>query len=352
MSYDSKTPLVLLFLVVGFLYLAFIALGHHGGWLDTPLAFGKVVNRLVFDDKKPPSGILFVGDVMLARDVERKLKVVGLNYPFSQVGKLFERHFVFGNFEAVVPKIHRPTPDFNTRFSVKSENLDALVLAKFTHWSLANNHAYDFDNNGLDETIQQLNLRGFATFGHPNVVASSSITEVLVNKQKIAVIGINAVTKDPEIELLKSLIDSSKKQNDYVVAYVHWGDEYKLVHNMRQENLAHLMIDLGVDLVVGHHPHVVQDIELYNDRLIVYSLGNFLFDQYFSDDVQEGLTIKLLPSDNKLSISLMPVTSLDSKIQPRLLTDQEKEEFLKELAGRSSKNLYESIIKGEIELNF
>ena len=111
------------------------------------------------------------------------------------------------------------------------------------------------------------------------------------------------------------------------------------------------MIEAGADLIVGHHPHVVQDIELYQDRLIIYSLGNFLFDQYFSPEVQTGLTIVLKPEAKKMSISLNPVSSQETRVVPVLLTDREREVWLEQLAEKSTLELKEMIKMGEIELH-
>ena len=110
------------------------------------------------------------------------------------------------------------------------------------------------------------------------------------------------------------------------------------------------MIDAGADLIVGHHPHVVQDVELYQGRLIVYSLGNFLFDQYFSPEVQTGLAIIVRPEEKKLFISFNPVSSLETRIVPKLLSGEAKQRWLEELSKKSTLELRDMIKTGEIEL--
>jgi poly-gamma-glutamate synthesis protein (capsule biosynthesis protein) len=79
--------------------------------------------------------------------------------------------------------------------------------------------------------------------------------------------------------------------------YAHWGDEYEKKPNSGQREFAHRLVDAGADLVIGSHPHVVQTKELYNDKWIYYSLGNFVFDQYFNDSVRCGavVTVSLNP---------------------------------------------------------
>jgi len=352
MSLCAKSTTLLLILIISFFYLV-LTMGSKGAvLLGTPLAFGKVISGLIMGSDVFPSEMVFVGDVMLARDVERKLAVNGQDYPFVNVGELFSGRYVFGNFEAVIPKVHQPTPDFNTRFSVKTTNLDSLVKARFTHWSLANNHSYDFGEAGFLETINQLELRNFTTFGDPNNLASSSLTTLFVNDQVINVLALNTVTSSPAEEKLKQTIESAKSKSDYVFVYVHWGDEYQPVHNKNQQRLAHLMIDAGVDLIIGHHPHVVQDIELYKNKLIFYSLGNFIFDQYFSPEVQTGLVLNIRPENRKLHVNLIPVSSIESRIQPHLISGDELSMFLSTLAARSSGLLAEAINSGKLELVF
>lgn len=350
MFYDAKAVYPLLILMLFFVYTA-VNFNETGvSAYHTSQTLGKIINRLVFDKNQPFREVVFVGDVLLARDVERRLGAVGQQYPFSQIKDFFEGKFVVGNFEAVIPKIHQPTPDLNTRFSVKTDNLDSIVEAKFTHWSLANNHSNDFGSDGFHETVNQLELRRFSVFGISQGLSTTSFTQTIVNNKKIGLIAFNAVSNDPEIEGLLNMIKSADSEVDYLVVYPHWGDEYQVSHNLRQELLAHLMIDSGVDLIVGSHPHVVQDVELYKNRLIFYSLGNLLFDQYFSEEVQIGLMISLLPQNDKLIISLVPVSSFDNKIQPKILEGDGLKEFLIDLSKRSSAELKNSILSGKIEV--
>ena len=130
--------------------------------------------------------------------------------------------------------------------------------------------------------------------------------------------------------------------------YIHWGNEYKESSNWQQKELAHLMIDSGVDLIIGSHSHVVQEIEQYNDKLIFYSLGNFVFDQYFSPETQEGLAVGLELSSEKGNVYLFPTGSHRS--QPYLIDNTEKTKFLKDLSSKSSPELKEQITKGIIEI--
>lgn len=94
------------------------------------------------------------------------------------------------------------------------------------------------------------------------------------------------LASDPDFN---EIIQNAKTKSDVLIVSFHFGDEYKLIHNARQETLAHTAIDFGADMVIGHHPHVMEDIEEYKGKPIVYSLGNFIFDQYFSKDTMRGM---------------------------------------------------------------
>ncbi len=121
--------------------------------------------------------------------------------------------------------------------------------------------------------------------------------------------------------------------DEFLVAMVHGGDEYQLTSNKAQKAFYRGLIDDGVKLVIAHHPHVVQEAEKYKGSMIFYSLGNFIFDQYFSKETQEGLTIKATFAHGAVSYELIPVKSIRS--QPMLMTEKEKELFLKRFSALS-----------------
>jgi poly-gamma-glutamate synthesis protein (capsule biosynthesis protein) len=134
----------------------------------------------------------------------------------------------------------------------------------------------------------------------------------------------------------------------FIIVNIHWGDEYQKSSSSFQQNLAHKIIDAGADLIIGHHPHVVQDIGFYKGKLIFYSLGNFIFDQYFSKDTQQGLAVELEFFSDKAIYRLLPIQSHLS--QPFLMEEEIKSAFLKDLAQKSSHELKEEIENGKIEI--
>ncbi|HXK39418.1 MAG TPA: CapA family protein, partial [Candidatus Paceibacterota bacterium] len=102
-------------------------------------------------------------------------------------------------------------------------------------------------------------------------------------------------------------------ESAFVAVFTHWGNEYEATHSSAQETFAHLLIDSGADLVVGAHPHVVQDVEIYKGKHIYYSLGNFVFDQYWNDAVQTGLMVLVTLDDDRTAYQELSIKSVRSQ---------------------------------------
>ena len=92
--------------------------------------------------------------------------------------------------------------------------------------------------------------------------------------------------------------DKAEKNLDRIIVSIHWGEEYEIESNTPQKRIAHELADAGTDIIVGHHPHVAQETELYNGSLILYSLGNFVFDQGFSPETMRGLVARVTVSSD------------------------------------------------------
>ena len=234
------------------------------------------------------------------------------------------------------------------RFSTAESNIPALSKAGFTYMSQANNHAYDFAQIGFDNATAALEKNDIETFGHPSRVDKTSVEFITVDDSVIAIIAAHTLTQLPNYSELKEVFTYATARSDIQIVYVHWGDEYVPVHNKRQREAAERFIDAGADLIVGHHPHVVQDIELINGVPVFYSLGNYIFDQYDSVDTQEGLMLQLELTDAQPRISLLPHTSVGTLSQPRFMDPQNHAQFLKNLAQRSDPELKEFITRGYI----
>jgi len=281
--------------------------------------------------------IVFTGDIMLAREVERIMGVTNPRYPFRGVENLLSHaDVVVGNFEGSVPKEHIETPDFGFRFSVRNEFLQTLQDVGFDILSLANNHSFDFGEEGYMNTKERCIEISLACVGKSGSAESFSVTTLQSGNTTIGLFMLEVVTVFPETEDIVSVFAELVRQTDVQIVYVHWGTEYEKNHSASQEILAHTLIDAGADAIIGHHPHVVQDIEIYHDRPIFYSLGNFVFDQYFDQDVQEGLIVQLEIREQHLSYTLIPVSSINTPSQPQIMGIDQKEIFIADLLSRSS----------------
>lgn len=290
--------------------------------------------------------IAFVGDIMLARFVDTLARREGHQYPFSGVAPLLNETYVVGNFEGCVSEIRDATPG-TMRFPVHPVFVPVLVENGFTHLSLANNHAFDCGAAALEETRALFEGQGIAAFGHPTAIATSSVTEITTkNGTTISLIGLHTLYRPvttSDLEQSFALASTS----DVQIVFVHWGNEYELTHSEAQEQLAQRLVAFGADLIIGHHPHVVQDVDIIDGVPVFYSLGNFIFDQYFSLPVQQGL-LAVVTVEPTRSIRLVPVTSVGRRSSPRPMDDQERNDFLVALAARSHPALQAMIVEGSL----
>lgn len=300
------------------------------------------------------STLWFAGDVMLARQVGDLAKIRGYQSPFSGIQSFFIStttlpQYTFINFEGCLS----PTSVFDytqpLRFIVASSAIPILPLVGITHASLANNHALDCGQTGYLHTKNILLGAEVVPFGHPNKISSTSVAYIDTSERRVAVVGIHILDGLPATEELEALLSTLASTSDYQIVYIHWGNEYETTASRTQRSFARTLSSLGVDIIVGHHPHVVQDIEYIGNTLVVYSLGNLIFDQYFSKAVQQGLLLQLQIGETVLA-ELVPVTSEYSHTQPHAMVGDERETFLHNLATRSDETLQNSIVRGYFSL--
>jgi poly-gamma-glutamate synthesis protein (capsule biosynthesis protein) len=293
--------------------------------------------------------ILFTGDIMLARGVETLMETEGLDYPFKGIRDMLAEHeAVVGNFEASIPKQHWHTPGYSMTFSVLPEAATALSRVGFTHLTLANNHAYDYGKDGYASTRAALNENGIMVAGDPYSISEDDVLYTDIGDVRIAIIPINTVFGMPETKKMQDVLHAAEAASDVQIVSIHWGEEYRPRANETQRLLAYALIDAGADAIVGAHPHVVQDIEEYRGAPIFYSLGNFIFDQYWEDAVQEGITVAMSFADGKAEYELIPITSVEQKSAPRPMNRVERTRFLDALAEKSEEKIADAIRDGAI----
>ena len=306
---------------------------------------------LVINTSSQKREINFVGDIMLGRDVERHIVSNGLNYPFAKINFNDEISYSVGNFESALPEKHIPTPNNTFRFSVNEYFLPSLRAAGFTHLSVSNNHTFDYGLAGFNNLVTKLWDNDLIPFGHPSILSTSSVAVVTVDNIKIAIIGVHTLYNPPTKRNIEEVLAFASSISDMQVVYIHWGEEYNEKQSKSQRDLAKLFADAGVEIIIGHHPHVVQGIEKIGKALVFYSLGNYIFDQYFSSAVQNGLVLTISFTDFP-KVMLTPVTSQNSKAQPQKMDDQMSLSFLSSLAQRSDDNLKSAVVSGTVPFDF
>jgi poly-gamma-glutamate synthesis protein (capsule biosynthesis protein) len=300
--------------------------------------------------KDKDATILFVGDIMLGRNVENLMNQYGKEYPFEHVQPLLSStEKVVANLEGPIMDPHVHTASGGMHFSFSSTTVENLVANNISLVTLANNHTGDFGNAGYFQTAAFLDQAHVDHVGHPYLLDEAYTKHVVVDDQHILYIAFNFTNPQFNITTaLKFVKNAQREPGEFIVALVHGGTEYALHSDSRQETFYRGLIDGGVDLVIAHHPHVVEEIELYKNKPIFYSLGNFIFDQYFSNDVQEGIVVELHLNDSQATYKLIPLKSVNS--QPEVMKETEKYAWLKKLAEQSSENIQNDIAHAEFKV--
>lgn len=239
--------------------------------------------------------LLVTGDVQLGRSLTTKMRALDdFNYPFRATAEfLRQADLTLINLESPFGQ-DCPSTDTGMVFCADYRSVKGLLEAGIDLASLANNHALNQDEAGLAYT-QSLLTENFIT---PLGLREPVIREI--NGVKLGFLAYNGVSPQSELvawahpDVIASEIKRYRGQVDFLIVFFHWGREYTATPAAGggapepPSRLAHLAIDAGADLVLGAHPHVVQNKEEYRGKLIVYSLGNFVFDQSWSQETQEG----------------------------------------------------------------
>ena len=235
------------------------------------------------DTEGEPAEILlsFTGDCILGTDeffawdtgLPAYYNLYGPEYFLKNVRSIFEEDdLTIVNMEGTLTE---ETTRVDKQFAFKGdpEYVKILTSSSVEAANVANNHSHDYGEKSFQDTVQTLEENGIKTFGYDDVAVLE------VKGVRVGMFGIYELDDHLErIPQVKQDIAKLKDQNvDIIVAVFHWSNELVTVPDENQVTLAHLAIDEGADVVVGHHPHVVQGIDEYKGKTIAYSLGNFCF---------------------------------------------------------------------------
>lgn len=260
--------------------------------------------KIKFSEPRPNIKLAFMGDIMMDRGVKYSVnKNFGGDYGelfIKVLEKLQNYNFLFGNLEG-------PVSDKGTDGGgIYSFRMDPVVLPilkqiGFNGFSIDNNHIYNYGLDAVVDTKTRLVDNNLRLAGPDPFV---------INGVKIVILSFNEFA-GIDIEQMKTAISLAKAGNDLVITYFHFGEEYQTEPNGYQKIVSQTAIEAGADLVVGAHPHVVQTLEQYKNVWVAYSLGNFIFDQYFSPETRWGglLEVEVNPESKKIeNVALKKVT--------------------------------------------
>lgn len=252
-----------------------------------------------------PARLLFVGDIMLARGVEWRIGKTNLTYPLSDITDyLSTPDLTIGNFEGTIRDAPNQELDGFT-FDTTPTIVQTVANAGVDFVSLSNNHSDNYGSTVVESTRETLASLGMTPFGDP-YVSKDFIGHATVNGISISFIGFHAFGEEPES--IVNAIKGEKAAGNFVIVFPHWGNEYQDTPSSAQTDAAHLFIDSGADAVIGAHPHVIQTYENYKGVPIIYSLGNFLFDQDWSIPTQQGLALGFDIDANSITMTFVPIS--------------------------------------------
>ncbi|MBI4599716.1 AmmeMemoRadiSam system protein B [Candidatus Uhrbacteria bacterium] len=279
---------------------------------------------------EPSVSFAFAGDIILGRAVGYWYEQDSFRRLFSDFGNR-----VFWGVDAPVANLEGPISDMplrsnpkanNVSFNFSPQGISALRYLKLGAVSLANNHTLNQGANGLLTTRTLLRKQSICPIGDPREVKEQIVCEFQGQNLKLSIIGVNVLSHPKQRPIIDAIRELKKNDASRVIVFPHWGVEYQPKHSPEQEQLAKQWIDAGADAVIGAHPHVIQDIGVYQGKPIVYSLGNFVFDQTFSKETQQGLIVAGEFTDKGLSLVLLGHESVRAK--PRLLRGKDKKKII------------------------
>lgn len=302
-------------------------------------------------EQDPVVELVFVGDIMLGRDVSVQADM------FRSVAPLLHgADQVIGNFEGVIGDdesydLHQGNP---LSLVTHPDSAQILADAGFDLLSLANNHSFDLGLNGFKQTISQFSRNGIQLIGiksgSPEVKQPYTLN---INGIRLAFVAVNAIPWNnipgTEVEVVKehvqgwvkdeisAIIRQADALSDMVIVSIHWGYEYQLRSDPAQELIAGALLEMGADIIIGHHPHVIQPIQIIEvplsggdtrTTMVAYSLGNFVFDQGFGE-TGRGLALRILVDKSGLqAVQALPISAGS---HPRMIPVSQSESLLKDL---------------------
>ncbi|MBN1429529.1 MAG: CapA family protein [Anaerolineae bacterium] len=266
----------------------------------------------------PSVRLAVVGDLMMARSVNREcIRQDDFTWPFHETASILrDADLTIGNLETPLVTGCIPT-DFGMRFCADPRTVDGLVFAGFDVVSLANNHVLNYEQEGLDETFRLLSAAQIVGLPHGALVVYE------INGMSVGIIAYDDTDWLLPIDETLAEVEKIAGQVDALIGYFHWGFENQPNASHYQQDFSKQLIDAGMDVVIGAHPHWLQPIERYKEGVVFYSLGNFVADQMSFRRSMESVIVRLTlerhPERLQIDYELIPMKLVDVG-QPRPVT--------------------------------
>lgn len=309
--------------------------------------FPLVAERPLYFAYRPLSrcSLACVGDVNL--DLDQFDLGYGYEYPWTGVAGLLQAaDLAFANLECAVSYRGSPVPGKGFTFRGSPASIPAMRGAGIDVVSHANNHARDFGGEALVDTLFHLEANGIAHCGSgADITQARRPAYLTANGLRVAFLAYNdvnyygwpagpgypGVADASDAGRIAAEVSAARERSDLVVVSFHWGVEKEYDPTSRQRYLAHLAVDHGADLVLGHHPHVVQGMEIYKGRLIAYSLGNFVFNPGSVQGTYSALLSVTMECGRFDTATIRPIRIVSGR--PVLMSGQEAASWLGQISS-------------------
>ena len=310
----------------------------------------------VSDPNDPTVTLMFAGDVTLS---DYFADAIGQDYErtFAHMDEYRKADLGMANLENPLTRATIPLPDKKFNFKANPDAVKVLTSGGISLVSLANNHTMDYQEPGLMETLETLNKAGIEHVGAGRDLKEARRPEIIdIKGQRVAYFGYYGAdfesagettpgTNYADEQRIAEDIKAVRSQVDWVIVNYHWGEELATHPADWQVNLAHFTVDQGADVVVGHHPHVLQGAEIYKGRPIAYSMGNFIFGGNPRSDYDTAV-LKIGLKDKQMKVEFLPVEVRG--YQPQVAVDRSAQ-ILNQLADLSS--AFQQPLRSPIALN-
>ncbi|MCL5432704.1 MAG: CapA family protein [Patescibacteria group bacterium] len=276
--------------------------------------------------------LIATGDMIPARYVNfQTVKKNNFKWAFEKTADFLKTgDITFVNFETPLIQNCVLTGE-GMSFCGDPRHVEGLLFGGVDIVNLANNHSGNYGVEGIKSTINLLESAGILTTG------ISEAAFINIRGMKFAFLGYDDVSSKTDEQKIKKEIQTAKEKADVVIVAFHWGTEYVSQPTKRQKDLAHFAIDSGADLIIGNHPHWIQPVEIYKDKITTYAHGNFIFDQMWSQKTREGVVGKYTFYDkNLIDVEFFPVL-IEDYAQPDFLLGNQKQVILDDMKNESLK---------------